>query len=197
MDRSKVWSKSAAGATAPQVVVPTQKIGAQQVMQKNPGGVMQRVGSFGNRLAKRQQRNAFRPRNVIRQGLTLNQYAAICVWLAGAYTTSLALDEMGVKGVASYLLGIGLQLVFTRIEAPLWTGGTIAFIPVIVTIFDIGFNFGGAWPYTKNVDQTSMWKSLVEALEMAKSAPGFTKILFTLLTSIATAAGPEWLWNQD
>lgn len=178
-----------------------QKDSRQQVVQVDEhegSGNMQRVGSFADRLAKRRERaEAFRPREVMRRGLNLNQYAAICVWLAGAYTTSLALEEMGVKGVAAYLLGIALQLVFTRVEAPLWSTRSIAFIPVAVTAIDIAFNFGGAWPITKNIDQTSMWSSFTEALEMGKAAPALSKVVFTLITATATAAGPEWLWNQD
>lgn len=136
-----------------------------------------------------------------------NLIAAALIWILGWYTTSKALGEMGMTLGMTWLIGGALQFVFTFCERPIWKRGKWALVGVVVLCADVAFNFGGTWDFTKNIDQTSAWASLVGAANDVASrtagtavveevAPALAKLIFGILFATAIAAAPEWLASE-
>jgi len=124
--------------------------------------------------------------------------AAMIVWLVGVSATATALVGMGVKiGATATISAMALQLVFTVIERPLWRGSKYGFIGFACIGFDAWFNFGGVWPFAKNIDKTPSWAYSVEALNMQSAPPDAIRVGFALIVSIAIAGAVEWLWFME
>lgn len=131
------------------------------------------------------------------QKIPANRVAAVVVWMIGAYATALGLNQMNMNPVLALLVGPFIQLVLTICERPMWRKRRYNIVAVIVVIVDIFFNYGGVWPFSQNLDKTGAWIGLTSSLGTADAAPAISKVVFTLMISIAIAAAPEWLWEES
>jgi hypothetical protein len=65
-----------------------------------------------------------------------------------------------------------------------------------VAIFYSAANFGGVWKFASKLDQTSMWASINDAMQVQQGLPSLSKLIIGVAISVAIAAAPEYLWNE-
>lgn len=129
--------------------------------------------------------------------LSPNRAAAIIVWMIGAYTTALAIHQMGVVAeTPSYLIGGTIQALLTVLEKPIWRGLRIGWVSGTALALDAFCNFGGVWQFANKLDQTQAWASINEAMGTQQAIPAVTKVIVALVFSVFIAASPETLWKE-
>lgn len=129
--------------------------------------------------------------------LSPNRAAAVIVWLIGAYTTGLAIQQTGVlTETPSMLLGGGLQALLTVLEKPIWSGLRVSWVGACALLFDAFCNFGGVWQFANKLDQTQAWLSINEAMGTQQGVPAVTKVIIAVMFSLFIAASPETLWKE-
>src|SRR4051812_21051027 len=82
--------------------------------------------------------------------LTGNGVAGLIIWLICAYTSGLFLAQLGIPEPINYIIGGGIQWLFTKAEQPIWRGKGIPPLGLGVTIIDVAVNTTGVWPYIRD-----------------------------------------------
>lgn len=123
--------------------------------------------------------------------------AAIIVFLIGVYFTGSLVFQSNVVNLSiSYVIGFIIQAILTKLQSPLWSGGRMTWLCGVALGVDVFCNFGGIWPYIANIDGTSSWMAIGEALGASQNLPGIAKGVLTLGLSVAVAGGTETLWKE-
>ena len=118
--------------------------------------------------------------------------------MIGVLATQTALVGLGVQpGAVSLAWAMAAQLVFTIGERPIWRGSRYSFIGFLFIAVDAWFNFGGVWPFVKNIDKTPQWAASVEAMNMAATPSSAISAVASILVSIGIASATEWLWYME
>ncbi len=129
--------------------------------------------------------------------LTKNQLIAIVIWLAGAWMTSRAVSQFGVPNPINVIVGIGLQLVLTFGETPIWRGRGYPKMAVACLIADAAINTGGVWPYAKNLGSWDIWIVVRDIMGNPDiTANTSAQFGFAVGLSTFTAAAAEFFWNK-
>lgn len=127
-----------------------------------------------------------------------NQAAGIVVWLISAWATALFAKQIGIEESVSYIIGIGIQFLFTRAELPVWRKQGYPVLGIVVALFDSALNAVGVWPYIRdNFGNTELWRMTVDVTSSASNEPTLAvRVVFALAVGIAVAAAPEYFWSR-
>jgi hypothetical protein len=155
--------------------------------------------------------------------LTPNKWAAILVWLVGAYNTRTFLMEMGViNALALVVIALAGQWVLTYVQRFIWRPRIVpviaddgshavdeggrplyrkerGFLPWAALVIDCMINFGGAWFSLQGLTKTSVIAALFSALALEQGA-GLTRgfvFVFALVVAYLIATAPEVLWKMS
>lgn len=129
--------------------------------------------------------------------ITINKGGAVVIWLLGAFTTAKFAGELGVAEPINYFVGLVIQFFLTKAQAPLWRAGERRATAVTALVIDAGLNAAGLWPYLINLGATSFWMMVSQWIGSDTPPNMLTRILFTIILAVLTAAGPEILYEQE
>lgn len=127
-----------------------------------------------------------------------NKVGASIIWGLGTYMTYAALDQMSDQSAGTvFMLAIGLQVVLTLGQSPVWKGRGNA-IGYTCLALDALFNFGGVMSFVVDFDQVGSVQALAATFfETSSAMPMPLKGLLGLFLSAIIAGLPEYLWKLD
>jgi hypothetical protein len=130
--------------------------------------------------------------------LTGNGVAGMIIWLICAYTTGLFLAQLGIPEPINYIIGGGIQWLFTKAEQPIWRGKGMPPLGIGVTIIDVAVNTTGVWPYIRDkLGATDLWTMIGDMTHDASPPTLLIRFLFAAIIGVAVAAGPEYFWSRE
>jgi hypothetical protein len=127
-----------------------------------------------------------------------NKIAAGLIWGLGCFMTIAALSQAAppeMSGGAIMALAIGLQVVLTLGQSPVWAGrgGLISYV-LLGT--DAIINFGGTMAVLANIDDVGSVQAMTATfVGYGGEWPMFVKGLLALFVSAVIAGLPEYLWS--
>jgi hypothetical protein len=129
--------------------------------------------------------------------LSGNGVAGMIIWLICAYTSGLFLKQLGIPEPINYMVGSGIQWLFTKAEQPIWRGKGMPPLGIGVTIIDVAVNTTGVWPYIRDqLGNTDLWKMIGDMTHDTSPPTLLVRFLFAAVIGVAVAAGPEYFWSR-
>lgn len=130
--------------------------------------------------------------------MTGNGVAGMIIWLICAYTSGLFLSQLGIPEPINYIIGGGIQWLFTKAEQPIWRGKGIHPLGIGVTIIDVAVNTTGVWPYIRDkLGSTDLWRMIGDMTHDTSPPTLLVRFLFAAVIGVAVAAGPEYFWSRE
>lgn len=137
------------------------------------------------------------PRAEAGVGAALRKTTAFLIWCVGLWATHLFVRGLGVSNVgwAAWIAACILQTALTMAQSAFWNRNYTV-LGTLAVFMDGWINFGGLWPYLRNIPVTQQYRQFAAAFPVVPAEPPQWAVAsMSLLVCVLVAGLPELIWR--